>query len=200
MTSIVLIIWAVQVLILFARPILTVWQSRGCILPNVRQIARFVRLRALHWLLVCSPRASDALGTIASCLAANRLITSNCAITIITWVVWASSIWPNPMGTMGAMAIGQRRICGALPIRSNARAKCTPGIPKHRRGLITTFWRKKGCSVLLSMIIPAAPKRVITLPVTIRFYPPKLLRMCISGSDLSSGLRIFPGIFPGIYL
>ena len=75
MTSIVLITWAVQVLILFARPILTAWQSRGCILPNARQIALFARLRALHWLPGCSLRASVALGTIASCLAANRLIT-----------------------------------------------------------------------------------------------------------------------------
>ena len=132
--------------------------KQGYTLPNVRQIARFARLRALHWLLGCSLRASGALGTIASCLVANRLITSNCAITIITWVVWASSTWPNPMGIMDAMATGPLRICGALPIRSNARAKCTPGIPKHRRGLITTFWRKKGCSMLLSMIIPVAQR------------------------------------------
>ena len=143
MTSIVLITWAVQVLILFARPILTVWQSRGYILPNVRPIVRFARLRALHWLLGCNPRVSVVSGTIASCPAANRLITSSCAITIITWVVWASSIWPNPTGTMDAMAIGPRRICGALPIRSNARAKCTLGIPKHRRDLITTFGGKR---------------------------------------------------------
>ena len=63
--------------------------------------------------------------------------------------------------------------------------------------LITTFLEERG---LLGAFVDDYTRRsregLSRFLSTIRSCPPKLLRMCILGSDLSSGLRIFPGIFP----